>query len=241
MITCSRSRRAFSSRRRPRELLVLARPLGFRRRELDPRLRDRAVHGVEHGGQRFEHAGGRIDLPATDDGAARGLLGSGALGVELTGERLSPGLLGPDALLGGLDGEPGLDLGLAGGLELGGERVASADVEDRTRAGTGRLQLGTCLVGGGLRFGHALGGERERRRQPVELGLRRLQLHLQPVELLGLRCELGVELTQRGERRLRLLLRHLQHAALLGERELRPVDERGDLAQPILRRRPGRR
>ncbi len=217
------------------QFLVLAGTLGLRRGQFDPGLGDRAVDRVEHGREGIDHEGRGIDLTPADDRTPRSLFSCRTLGLQLTGDGFTPGLLGAHPFLGRLYAETRLDLGLACCLELAVQGVAGADVEDRTGTGACRLELALRLLGSCLSIRHALSGEPERDAESIELRRRRFELHLETVQLLGLRGQLRVELAQRCEGCSRLLLRDLQHAALLGERELRPVDQRRHLTEAFLR------
>ncbi len=219
-----------------RELLVLAGALGLCAGQPYTRLRDRTVHRVEHGRQRLDHKGRSVNLAPADDRPPRSLLRCRTLGLQLAGERLTPRLLGTNAFLRRLHPEARLDLCVARGLEFGVQGVACTHIEDRTWASARRLELGFRLVRRGLRIRHPLPGQPESDTEPIEFCLRGLELHFKPVQVLRLRGQLRVELAQGRERRGRLLLRHLQHAALLGECELRPVDERRHFAEPLMRR-----
>ena len=66
-------------------------------------------------------------------------------------------LLDPHAFLGRLHPQPRLNLRLACGVELGATPSREDDVEDRTRAGSGGVQLGGGALGVGRRIAHALG------------------------------------------------------------------------------------
>ena len=90
-----------------------------------------------------------------------------------------------------------------------------------TGRGVGARGSSACLgrVGGALGVGDALLGVRRGLPQALGVGLGGLGLHAGAVELLGALGELRVELAQRGERALGLVLRLLDDLALLGELE----------------------
>ena len=92
--------------------------------ERDARLGHRAVGGIQHGRQRRQHVLRGLHLVLAQHRETRGLLGGGALGLELALQRVGLGVLGADALAGGLEVDAALHLGGACGLELEHQGVA---------------------------------------------------------------------------------------------------------------------
>ena len=86
-----------------RELLVLLRALRLTGRELHARLRNRTVHGIEHGGQRGDNLRRGGDLALADHREAGVLLGGFTLGDELRRELLGASPLRPDSFTHGLE------------------------------------------------------------------------------------------------------------------------------------------
>ena len=213
------------------ELLVAARSLGLRTPERDAGLGDGGVDGGEGGGQRLGDARGRLQLCATDDGAARGIRCGLLLGLELALHRPHPRLLGAHALLRRLEPEACLDLALTSLFECGERAIAHRDVEHGACDGRRGFERGLRLVGGALRLDDALLRGRGRVLESRCLGDGRLRPYAGAIELLGALGELGVELAEGRKRPLRLLLRVLEDRALLGELVPGALDERAHLLE----------
>ena len=199
------------------QLLVAARALGLGAAERDPGLGDRRVDRRERLRQHLGHPAGRLELGATDDGSACGVGGGLALGVELRLHRPDARLLGPHPLLRGLEPELRLDLGFTRRLERRERALARRGVEHRPGRRPHEFEGFLRRGGGALGVGDPLLGVRRCLPQSLGVGLGRLGLHAGPVELLGALGELRVELAQRREGALRLVLRLLDDLPLLGE------------------------
>ena len=112
------------------QLLVLLAARGLGGGELDPGLRDGAVGDIQGRGKSRDDLLRRFDLVLALHGDAGGLLGGGALGLELRLQRVGLLALRAHPLAGGLEFDPRLHLGGTRGFEFGVEGVARRDVED---------------------------------------------------------------------------------------------------------------
>ena len=226
----SRSRRAVSCRLSSPELGGHggARRLG--RGELDPRLRDRSVDGIQDRRQLRGDSGRDLPLGSTDHGATSGLSGGLPLALALTLELHDPGLARADALLERLDVEAGAHLAVAGGLER--RRACPPAPTRRGSAAVPRVRRSSrsSATRAALSASSTAADDlRQRRRETVALRDRRFVAHGRAVDLLGVRGESGVMRAQRRQRRLRALASRLERLDGIRERLAQRIGDDDDL------------